>query len=365
MGQLDYHNLVHMPEPRYITAQTAIADHDQYDSVIDVRTPIEYELDRFPGALNLPVLSNEERVEIGTMYKQVSAFAARKRGAAMVAKAIASHLETVLAEKPKNWRPLIYCWRGGMRSNAMAVVLSHVGWQVSVITGGYQAYRRALIPELGELCSTLKLQVLCGETGSGKSRLLQALSDLGEQTLDLEALAHHRGSVLGFYLNEPQPSQKMFESRLLKSMLNLDRTQPVWIESESSKIGQLRVPPELISNMRSGRCFVIRTPQDQRVELLLDEYRQFTLEPASLELQLDRLNALHGRKRIDGWKQLIRAGEWRAFVGALLCDHYDPAYQHSMPRNFTHYPAASVIVIESTSDEGFAAGARRLVACSV
>jgi tRNA 2-selenouridine synthase len=315
--------------------------------------------------MNLPVLSNLERVEIGTIYTQESAFAARKRGAAMVAKAIACHLETALTEKPKNWRPLIYCWRGGMRSNAMAVVLSHVGWQVSVITGGYQAYRRALIPELGARCTSLKLNVLCGETGSGKSRLLQALSDLGEQTLDLEALAHHRGSVLGFYLNEPQPTQKMFESRLFKSMLNLDWTRPVWIESESAKIGQLRVPPELITNMRGARCFVIRTAVEQRVELLLDEYRQLTLEPSSLELQLDRLTTLHGRKRIDGWKQLIRAGDWRSFVGALLSDHYDPAYQHSMPRNFTHYPTARVFMINSTSYEGFASGAKQLVAGSV
>jgi tRNA 2-selenouridine synthase len=347
-----------MIEPYYLPADSAL--RASFDTIIDVRSPAEFALDHFPGAINLPVLDDAQRAEIGTLYKQVSPFVARKRGAALVSSAIAAHLENSLADKPREWRPLIYCWRGGQRSASMAIVLAQVGWKVTVLEGGYHAYRKAMVPLLAELLGKLNLQVLCAETGSGKSRLLQALFQAGHQTLDLEGIARHRGSVLGLHLDEAQPSQKRFESSLFSKVLSLDPTREVWVESESVRIGALRVPAELINRMHSAPCYILQTPLELRVDLLLDEYVHFTRDPASLEKQLDCLRSLHGAQTITEWKQLIQEKKWREFVAAILSDHYDPSYRRSMPRNFSGYADAIPVEITGTNPNDFMDAALRL-----
>ena len=332
-----------------------------FDAIVDTRSPAEYAEDRIPGAISAPVLDDAERAGIGTLYKQVSPFDAKKRGAALVAKNIARHVETLFADRPRGWRPLIYCWRGGKRSGAMAHVLREIGWDAVTLEGGYRNYRRWVVERLEILPARFDFRVIHGPTGSGKSRLLAALAEAGAQVLDLEALAAHRGSVLGGLPGRAQPSQKWLESRLLRAMHDLDPSVPVYVEGESKKIGQLQVPAALIERMRASQCVLLDMPLETRVTLLLEEYRHFVADTAALEAQLDCLAALHGRARIEEWKALAARGAWREFVGRLLVEHYDDAYRRSSERNFTRLPQAEGLRIESAEAAAFAAAADLLL----
>jgi len=328
-------------------------DFSSFETIIDCRSPAEYEEDHIPGAVSAPVLDDDERAQVGTLYKQVSQFEAKKLGAAMLAKNVACHVETLFAGKPKTWRPLVYCWRGGKRSGAMAHVLREIGWDAGTLEGGYKAYRRWVVAQLETLPSQLKFTVVHGPTGSGKSRLLAALARAGGQVLDLEALAAHRGSVLGGLPDRPQPSQKMFESRLLSELAALDASRSVFVEGESKKIGQLQVPDALIATMRASHCARIEASLDTRISLLLDEYQHFLADRRTLEAQLDCLVALHGRERIAEWKALAARGAWREFVSRLLLEHYDPAYKRSSHRNFVHLSDARQVRIASPDESSF------------
>jgi len=331
-----------------------------FDALIDVRSPSEYAEDHVPGALSCPVLDDAERARIGTLYKQVSPFQARKLGAALVARNIARHLETAFAQKERGWRPLVYCWRGGKRSGAMAHVLREVGWQAKTLEGGYRAYRRHVVERLAALPGALTLRVIHGATGSGKSRLLRALADAGAQVLDLEELAAHRGSVLGDLPGRPQPSQKWFESLLLEQLAALDPARPVYVEGESRKIGQLQVPAALIEAMRAAECLLLEADVETRVALLMDEYRHFFAERAALDTQLDCLAALHGRAVVGEWKALAARGAWAELVARLLTEHYDPAYHRSALRNFARLPQAETLRVPSAAEESFVSLARGL-----
>lgn len=336
-------------------------DFTAFDSIIDCRSPAEYAEDHIPGAISAPVLDDTERATVGTMYKQLSPFDAKKLGAALVAKNVARHVETLFGGKASDWRPLVYCWRGGKRSGAMAHILREVGWDAHTLPGGYREYRRWVLAELEKLPERFEFRVIHGPTGSGKSRLLAALRRAGAQVLDLEDLAAHRGSVLGNLPNRPQPSQKWFESLLLHELSRLETSRPVFVEGESKKIGQLQVPESLIARMRASRCLRAETPLEVRVTLLLEEYEHFVADPASLETQLDCLVGLHGRERIAGWKALAARGAWREFVGALLLEHYDPAYRRSSQRNFAQLAEADPIPIRAADDAAFDGAARALL----
>ncbi len=333
-----------------------------YDAIIDARSPAEYAEDHLPGAISLPVLDDEERARVGTLYKQVSQFAAKKLGAALVARNIGRHLESALADRPRDWRPLVYCWRGGKRSGAFAHVLREVGWDAHTLEGGYKAYRQWVAPRFAEATASLRFRVVHGVTGSGKSRLLRALAVAGAQVLDLEDLAAHRGSVLGHLPDRPQPSQKMFESRLLAVLAGLDPARTVYVEGESKKIGQLQVPEALIGAMRAAECVLLEASATTRVALLMDEYRHFFGDPAALGTQLDCLVQLHGRARVGEWKALAARGAWEELVARLLDEHYDPAYRRSAQRNFARLPQAAVFKVADTGEQSFARLARELTA---
>lgn len=325
-----------------------------FDTIVDTRSPAEFAEDHVPGAISCPVLDNEERARVGTIYKQESPFDAKKLGAALVAKNIARHIENKFVEKPKTWKPLVYCWRGGKRSGAMAHVLREVGWEAKSLEGGYKAYRRYVVDSLSTLPERFTFRVIHGVTGSGKSRLLRALAAAGAQVLDLEELAAHRGSVLGNLPERPQPSQKMFESLLLKTLLGLDPSKEIYVEGESKKIGQLQVPEALIARMRASECLLLQMDTPTRVALLMDEYRHFFTDVTKLGALLDCLVGLHGRERIGEWKALAGAGEWTALVTRLLEEHYDPAYKRSAPNNFPRLAEAKVLRLDSSNDAAFA-----------
>jgi len=332
-----------------------------FDAVIDTRSPAEYAEDHIPGAVSAPVLDDDERAQVGTLYKQVSQFDAKKLGAALLAKNVAQHVETLFNDKPQTWRPLVYCWRGGKRSGAMAHILREIGWDVQTLPGGYKAYRRWVVQELEQAPQRFDFRVIHGPTGSGKSRLLSALAQSGAQVLDLEGLAAHCGSVLGNLPGQPQPSQKMFESRLLAALRRLDPARAVFVEGESRKIGQLHVPEALIERMRAAACVRLDTSLDTRVTLLLDEYSHFVADRAALEAQLDCLTALHGRERIAQWKALAAAQDWREFVARLLVEHYDPAYRKSSTHNFARLADAPTVRIASPEEAAFAKASEDLL----
>jgi tRNA 2-selenouridine synthase len=330
----------------------------QFDAIIDVRSPAEYAEDHIPGALSAPVLDDAERAQVGTLYKQVSPFDAKKAGAALIAKNVSRHIEELFKGKDKTWRPLVYCWRGGKRSGAMAHILREIGWNAETLEGGYKAYRRWVVQELEKLPEKLDFHVIHGPTGSGKSRLLAALRRAGAQVLDLEDLAAHRGSVLGNLPDRPQPSQKMFESLLLERISALQAEKPVYVEGESKKIGELQVPEALMSRMRASPCVLVETDLATRVDLLLDEYRHFLADRSVLEKQLDCLVALHGRERIAEWKSIT---DWRELVARLLVQHYDPAYRRSSAHNFSRLPEARAVRVASADDSAFSSAAASLL----
>ncbi len=323
-----------MPAKRCNESLTGMEYLFAFDEIIDARSPGEFAEDHVPGAINLPVLDNEERTRIGTLHKQVSAFEAKKTGAALVSRNIARHLETVLQEKPRSYRPLVYCWRGGSRSGAFTTVLRAIGWHAAQLEGGYKAFRRHVITQLETLPEQFDFRVICGPTGVGKSRFLNALRECGAQVLDLECLAAHMGSVLGAYPDRPQPPQKLFETRIWHALRSFDPTKPVFLESESKKIGNLHTPEHLLARMRNATCIALNADIPVRVALLKQEYAHFLADAESLSRQLDCLLPLQGRERIDSWKKQAHSGQWDELVADLLLHHYDPAYSRSLGKNY-------------------------------
>ena len=330
----------------------------EFDAIIDARSPAEFELDHVPGAVNLPVLSNEERAEVGTIYVQESRFKARRIGAAHVARNVARHLETALADRPGSFRPLVYCWRGGMRSNSMATILAEVGWRTAVLQGGYMTYRRGVTARLYESEPDFRVVLIDGQTGSGKTEVLNRLSAHGVQAIDLEGLAVHRGSLFGSIPGRPQPSQKLFESRLLQALDGLDRSRPLVLEAESSKIGERIIPPMLWKAMVAAPRIELVAPAEARARYLARAYRDIAEDRALLEEIFARLPTYPGRQRLEDWRVLADAGGYEELALALMERHYDPAYLRSSRKEtrtmLAHVPMATV------DETGFAAAAEEV-----
>lgn len=312
---------------------TATPEYSRYSEIIDVRSPGEFAEDRVPGAINLPVLDNEERSRVGTIYKQQSPFIARKIGAALISRHIADYLDEHFRDKDKNYQPLVYCWRGGTRSQSLAIVLNQIGWNVTVLTGGYKTYRSQVRQQLAELPRQFNYRILRGLTGVGKTAILQHLARQGEQILDLEAIAHHRGSLLGQHWGDslqPQPPQKWFESLLLQQFQSFQIDKIIWLEAESSTIGKLHIPPQLWQRMKTAPSAQIHLPLEIRVEGLLQQYRDFIEHPHRLKQQLSRLKYRYGQAQVQQWYELIDTQQWQALVWDLLVSHYDRAYLRSL-----------------------------------
>jgi tRNA 2-selenouridine synthase len=344
-----------------LPARTALERLASFHTIIDARSESEYAEDRLPGAVNWPSLNDEERREVGTLYKQVSPFEARKRGAALVAANISRHITREVMDKPKGWHPLVYCWRGGQRSNSLTLVLGQIGFRVVLVEGGYKAFRAAVLEDLPALAQRLQYRVVCGPTGSGKTRLLQALETAGAQVLDLEGLASHRSSVLGVIPGQPQPTQKRFDTLVWEKLRGFDPARPVYVESESRKVGNLAVPESLIEAMRASPCLRLDLPDDERVRLLLEDYDFFTRDPEFFCQRLDALVQLRGREQVQAWQAQVRAGAIETVVRELLLKHYDPGYASSTERNFQGFAQARAIAPRDRTPEAMAALARQLV----
>jgi tRNA 2-selenouridine synthase len=312
-----------------------------FDAVIDARAPGEFAEDRLPGAVSMPVLDDDQRARVGTLYKQVSVFEAKKLGAALVSRNIARHIEEHLLDKPKDWRPLLYCWRGGQRSGAFTHILREIGWDAHRLQGGYKSWRQHVIEQLALLPPRVKFRVVSGATGSGKSRLLEALQARGAQVLHLEELASHKGSVLGNLPGQPQPAQKGFESQLLAALSALDLAQPVFVEAESRKIGRLQVPDALLAAIRGSPVLRIEAPLAARVEFLLHDYDYAVADPAWLIERLQHLKGLQSDETLARWQALVTAGDFPTLVEELLTLHYDALYQRSQARNYNSFEAAA------------------------
>jgi tRNA 2-selenouridine synthase len=343
-----------------ISAREAI--QGQFDAILDARSPAEHALDHLPGALNWPALDDEQRRVVGTLYKQVNAFEARKLGAVMVARNIAAHIEDFAQDKPRDWRPLVYCWRGGQRSGTLAWFLGQVGFRAVQLHGGYKGWRAVVREDLDTLPQRFNYRVLCGRTGSGKTRLLHALAAQGAQVLDLEGLACHRGSVLGFLPHVPQPSQKRFDSLIWETLQRFNPAQPVYVESESRKIGLLRVPESLLVHMRGhGQCLMVELPEAERLALLLEDYAFFAQAPERFCTALDALVELRGRETVGRWQAQAREGQWPAVFTALMQEHYDPLYLRSLQSSYAQLPQALNLPLADRTAASMVAMARSLL----
>lgn len=307
---------------------------ERIDEIIDVRSPAEFTEDHIPGALNLPVFSNEERAEIGTIYKQESPFLARRKGAAIVSHNIASHIQEHLRDRPEKWRPLIHCWRGGQRSRAFAHICAEIGWACFLLEGGYKTYRGQVLDGLRATPSGLKIIIISGKTGVGKTHLLQAIDKQGGQVIDLESLACHKGSLLGADPAQNQPTQRYFESHLYDKMRRFDHTKPVFIEAESSRVGDIAIPKELWHKMRAAPMIELEASLETRLDLLKADYPHLLDREASdLHKLIDGMTKRYGKETTTNWRTDLQMGNFDNFIYQILADHYDPSYERTSGRH--------------------------------
>jgi tRNA 2-selenouridine synthase len=348
-----------------ISAADAVHNLNRFDTVVDARSESEFAEDHLPQALNWPTLNDAERQFIGTTYKQVNAFEAKKRGAALAARNIAAHIERELMDKARDWSPLLYCWRGGKRSGSLALVLDQIGFRVNLVEGGYKAFRAAMLQDVQACADALRFQVVCGTTGSGKTRLLHALQRAGAQVLDLEALAQHRSSVLGAIPGVPQPSQKRFDTLVWDALRRFDTTRAVFVESESKKVGNVAVPERLMERIRQSPCINLQLPMAERVQLLLEDYAYFVANPEHFCNRLEVLTAQRGKAVVQAWKESVGRGDLAAVVEDLLLTHYDPVYLQSMQRNFSQFAQALDITPDGRSASAMDTAAAQLKGLAV
>ena len=344
-----------------ITIMWELEQIDRFEEIIDVRSPLEYEIDHIPKADNFPVLTDKERAEVGTLYRHASAFEAKRLASHMVTANISNYLREHFNSRGKNWKPLVYCWRGGNRSKSFVYILNQIGWKALQLPGGYKSYRKAVVQEIDHQSPHLSFKVLCGRTGVGKSLLLQTLKQQGAQTLDLEALSNHRGSVLGNPITGKQPTQKRFESLLCMHLRQYDPEQVIFVEAESKKIGKLQIPESLLHTIRNSPCINVETDIVTRTHYLINEYRHFLENQALLESALSLLIPFCGKKKIERWLDWENQIGPERLVQELLEEHYDPIYLRSMKNNFAHYHRAQQLDLSKIDNECLGAAAENLL----
>jgi len=293
--------------------------------VVDVRSPGEYNHGNIPGAINIPLFSNEERAEVGTLYKQKGRLNAIYKGLDIVGPQMSEKVK--MAQKvAKDNKLLLYCWRGGMRSSSMAWLFNQVGIETQVLVGGYKSYRRSAL-ELFE--RTQKIVVLGGMTGSGKTAILNELVNLGEQVVDLEGLAHHKGSAFGGIGQKKQPTTEHFENKLFDEMSKVDPNKWLWLEDESHSIGSVFIPMPLFQQMRQAKTVAIDRPFSVRVDRLMEEYASFP--PEELSMAVERISKRLGGDNAKVSLECIEKGEYRKAIEICLT-YYDKTYSYGLQK---------------------------------
>ncbi|MGJ7483966.1 tRNA 2-selenouridine(34) synthase MnmH [Variovorax sp. LT2P21] len=339
---------------------TRVTDRHDFDTIIDARSPAEFALDHIPGAVNCPVLDDEERRIVGTLYKQTGAFEARRVGGAMVAANLARHLREQWADKPADWRPMVYCWRGGLRSGSMVNWMRLVGWDARQLASGYKAFRHHVLEIIETVVPRLQLKVICGATGSAKTRVLEALAARGEQVLDLEHCASHKGSLLGGLPGVAQPSQKRFETLIATVLENLDLSRPLYIEGESARIGRIALPVPLVTRMRAAHCIEVEATPEARLAFLLRDYAYLADDRHALAETLGRLKEMQGKETVQRWQAWAEAGDLPPLFAELMALHYDPHYERSQARHFAAWPERDRVAAQDLTAEGIDAVAEAI-----
>lgn len=323
----------------------------EYDLIIDARSPREYAEDHIPGALNWPVVFDEEYAEVGTLHR-TDRMAAYQLGVRYALTNMSKRIEQDLKDYRFDSKILVYCFRGGKRSRLWLNSLDIIGYRVEVLKGGWKAYRHTVNEALASVPTRYRYNVLSGSTGCGKTRLLYALQKAGAQVLDLEAIAVHRGSIIGAVPGQSQPTQKMFDSLLVQKLSTFDTEQPIWVEAESKKIGNVQLPDALLATMRKGTIIQVSSDMAQRVTLWREDYRHFEEDPAGLLGRLQHLIPLVGKKEFDAWQSLADEGNIPLLFETLMRNHYDPAYNRSILRNYPDIASAPTLTLQDLSPDG-------------
>ncbi len=300
------------------------------DEIIDVRTKAEYEEDHIPCAINLPVLLQKERDIVGKIYKKENGFNAKKLGASFISKNISKIIKKKFYNKPGSWKPLIYCWRGGQRSKSIAIVLSEIGWQVRVLKGGYKTYRASINNELNKITKNSKFMVLKGPTGCAKTKILKKLNSIGVSSIDLEGIALHKGSLLGNIPKFNQPSQKLFESRLYFQLKSIKNRKLIFIESESSKIGNLYLPQILLNKIKNSPAIEISADLNARIMYLINDYKNYLVQDNSFIKLFKYADSKIGKQKVDKWRNYYKKKDWYNLAYYLITEYYDPLYAHNL-----------------------------------
>ena len=308
-------------------------EYKKFDTIIDVRSPSEFEADHIVGAINCPVLSDLEREKVGTIYKKESTFKAKIIGSSLTARNIAKHIEEKFAEFQGSWQPLVYCWRGGQRSKAFAIILSEVGWRTQQLEGGYKEYRNHVLEYINTIGSKLKIILISGKTGSAKTKILHSIAQQGGQILDLEGLANHKGSLLGKIPNLKQPSQKFFESKLYYQLKKLNLKKEIFVEAESSKIVNIHIPKTIWAKMIVSPRIEIKADIQLRSNFLVKDYEYMCKNPELINPLIFGLRKRLSKKLVDSWKELINQKQWRQLTTSFLENHYDPSYSSNTIKN--------------------------------
>lgn len=343
-------------------APTRVPDLPAFDTVIDARSPAEFALDHIPGAINCPVLDDDERRIIGTLYKQTGAFEARRLGGGMVAANLAKHLREQFFDRPHDWKPVVYCWRGGLRSASMVTWLRMVGWDAQQLAGGYKSYRRHVMAVIEEAVPRLQWRVVCGATGSAKTRVLEALRARGAQVLDLEHCASHKGSLLGALPGVPQPSQKQFETRIAEVLAAVDVAKPLYVEGESARIGRVALPIPLVARMRASPCIEVAATPEARLAYLLRDYAYLGDDREGLSQKLGMLKEMQGKEVVARWQAWALAGDLPPLFAELMSLHYDPHYRRSQANHFDAWDQRRVVEAQDLSEAGITAVAEAMLA---
>jgi tRNA 2-selenouridine synthase len=303
-----------------------------YSIIIDVRSPAEFKEDHVPNSINLPVLSNKERHQIGIKYTENS-FMAKKEGAVIISKNISKIIKKINFSKQD--KVLIYCWRGGLRSLSLYLVLKQIGYDVYLLDGGYKSFRKAVVNFLEKDALKYKFNQIIGITGVGKTLFLKELHKKNFQVIDFEGLAKHKGSILGSLPGVEQPSQKLFETMIYQKLFDFDLKKNVWVEAESIKVGKLSIPSLIWKKMPTGKNIKLNSSIDERVEYILKDYKYFTNNPELMTIALQVLRRIIPKEEYQKIELSLKMKEYRDFVKNLIIYHYDKAYKKTRAESST------------------------------